>query len=164
MRRPGRVEDDDLELFPDWSAEFTRPPQVRTTVPWYRNLRVLSLLVAVAAVALVISTVLLLMLDRSADFRTGPRISTPRPQTPTSATAAVPSPDPPDTAGTPTTPGPDTPVSSESEPSSEAESGREAPAPDRPTARPDPDQDSDGPRTNVTRAPMSFTPAPAPRR
>lgn len=145
---------DDWDRFP---AEAEQPP----STPWYRNPRLLFGLIAVAAAALVVATVLLITGKQSGEIQTTPQLSTrTTPATPSarstprapseteSSTTESPSPDAeaslPDEFPTPLEPEqPEQPVQSE------------APAPS-PAASPTRSQS--GPRINVTRTPMSFTP------
>lgn len=153
--------DADEDLFPSWFDEWTEPPPP-VPVPWFRNIRVLATLIGIAIVALLISTALLLTLRSPGDFPTGPRITTattppgsrPSPTSADSSTAV---------STTPTT----TASSAPSETAATEEPPPEGPGPE-PLAPPSRSAargsgDDDGPRINVTRSPMSFTPTSAPR-
>lgn len=150
----------DDDLFPEWFDEWT-PPTPEEPLPWYRNTRVLTTLIILAFVALLLSTVLLLTLRSPGDFPTGPRITTATtsPAPPNSA----PPPTPASRTGTSTTPTTTAPVETAppDAPPADPPAAEPVAPPPRP-ARGGSDED-DGPRINVTRSPMSFTPNAVPR-
>ena len=147
------------DLFPGWARYWNEAPAAPPKPPWYRNSRVLLTMIAVAAAALVVATVLLLILDGPGFNQTEPLRSISPPTTAEAIPAT-------ETAGA--TPLPTT--ASETAPETAAETAAaEGPAasaeqPPPPTAPRSAGSDrSDGPRINVTRTPMSFTPAPVAR-
>ena len=135
------------------AARPTTPPRVLR--PWYRDPRWLFGLIALAAAALIVATVLLITGRRSGEIPTAPELTT---RTPSSATSA-PSPrsTPPGPSVSPTT----TPTSAAS--TTEQPSAVDIPAAVPPMASaaeppPEPTASRAGPRINVTRTPMSFSP------
>ena len=143
------------DLFPGWAAYRSEAPAAPPKPPWYRNTRVLVAIITAAAAALVMAGAALVALGSPALGSPGftpirpmgeiaPRTSTPLipavPQTAADVTSEAES-----TAAPKLVPGP---AESATPPDLPA---REAPAPDS--------NRSDGPRTNVTRTPMSFAPA-----
>ena len=127
--------------------------------PWFRDPRWLFGLIGLAAAALVVATVLLLTGRGSGEIPTAPELTTRTP----AGTTSVPSPRtaPPSASASPTTsasasssseePGPvDIP-----EPAQPAPSATEAPSE---SAAANQSKSPAGPRINVTRTPMSFSP------
>lgn len=139
------------DLFPGWAAYWNEAPAAPPKPPWYRNTRVLVAIITAAAAALVMAGAALVALG-SPGFtparpmgEIAPRTSTPVipatvPRTAADVTSGTETADPPKPV-----PGP---AESAAPPDLPA---RAAPAPDS--------RRSDGPRINVTRTPMSFTPA-----
>ncbi len=147
--------------FDEWDGYLTpRPtPPSRVSRPWYRDPRWLFGLIALAAAALVVATVLLVTGRVSGEIPTAPELTT---RTPSSATSA-PSPRsaPPRQSESPTT------TSTSAASTTEEPSAVDNPAADPPTAsgaetapQPTASQSAKpaGPRINVTRTPMSFSP------
>lgn len=138
------------DLRPGWARYWNEAPTAPPKPPWYRNPRVLLAVITVAAAALVVAAALLVTLSK-ADFNQTKQLISINPA-PT-ATATFPA----ETASA--IPAPTTAPEQESEPTP-----AESPVPSADTPPPppvprsvDPDH-SDGPRINVTRTPMSFTP------
>lgn len=147
---------DDWETYP---AERHRPQPPAT--PWFRNPRLLFGLIATAAAALVVATVLLITGKQSGEIPTTPQLST-------RSTAATPSersaPSSPSESTSPT------PSSASSSAESSDTATEEVPAPVDPPQQaeappvPPPapatgqSRSPAGPKINVTRTPMSFTP------
>ncbi len=132
------------------------PPQVSR--PWYRDPRWLFALIALAAAALVVATVLLVTGRNSGEIPTAPALTTRTPASSTSTPSprnAIPS---ASTSAPSTTPASSTPEEANAvdipapvEVTATAEPPAEAPAPSQ-------SQSPAGPRINVTRTPMSFSP------
>jgi cytoskeletal protein RodZ len=154
------VVDDAWDSYPadDWNTYPVAGPVQPAKAPWFRNPSLLFGLIAMAAAALVVATVLLITGKQSGEIPTTPDLST-------RATPSVRS-----TPRAPSGPAPSTPESS-STPETSTESAEEtaAPAepeqPAEPPAAPLPPSPSAsqskspaGPKINVTRTPMSFTP------
>ena len=139
------------DLFPGWARYWNEAPTAPPKPPWYRNSRVLLAMITVAAAALVVSSVLLVTLDgagfnqtkqlRSINPGTSAAVTT-APQT-VSATTQAPIPSPASESASESITAPEPSASAEPRPL----------APGTPNLNP-----SDGPRINVTRNPMSFTP------
>jgi hypothetical protein len=134
------------DLRPGWARYWNEAPTATPKPPWYRNPRVLLAMIVVAGAVLVATTALLLTLS-SGDFNQTRQLRSinPTPTVPVSSAA--------ETAGA--SPSPSVPSESVSElaPAPDASAEPPPPAPRTPDANP-----SDGPRINVTRTPMSFTP------
>ena len=144
----GQYEDPYADTYVRWPE--TEPPIRR---PWHRNPVILLGLIAAASVPLSVAAVLLLTGDDANDR--------PMKLTPAIRTTAVVI--PPSESGSETTTAESTPQTSAEE-TTATESAEEipaapteAPAP-LPSARGGDSDESDGPRINVTRSPMSFTP------
>lgn len=128
---------------------------------WYRDPRVLVGLIVAALAVLVVASVVLLASGQLGEPTDGTDM-TLRPTIRTSSIIAPPSSSPPAS----TSQSPATPSTSATPPTSETSSGEPPvgaePAPAQPepaTAEPPVARDTqEGPRTNVTRNPMSFTP------
>lgn len=147
------------DLFPGWARYWNEAPAAPPKPPWYHNSRVLLTMIAVAAAALVVATVLLLILDSPGFNQTEPLRSISPPTTaeaiPATETAA-PTPLPATASETAPETAPETAAAADP-----AASAEQSPPP---TAQRSAGSDrSDGPRINVTRTPMSFTPAPVAR-
>ena len=138
------------DLFPGWARYWNEVPTAPPKPPWYRNSRVLLLIVTAAAAVLVVASVLLVTLD-GAGFNQTKQLGSIRPATSAAVTTA-----PQSASATPIpTPTP-SPVSEQgSAPAPAPSASAEPPPPATRTADANP---SDGPRINVTRTPMSFTP------
>lgn len=153
----GYLDADGSYLGDEWTA-ISRPPAPAPSTPWFRNPALLFGLIAVAAAALVVASVLLITGRQSGEIPTAPHLSTRA--TPSSAverSTAQQSSEPSATATS-------SPV--ESSPSEAVESV-EPGAPQQPAqpaapAAPPPAAEQTriptGPNLNVTRTPMSFTP------
>jgi hypothetical protein len=153
-------DDLDWDSYPidDWAAypvEDRQPPPA----PWYRNPRLLFGLIAVAAAALVVATVLLITGRKSGEIPSTPQLSirtTPTTPSERSSSRA------PSESSTPAS----SPASAESSPVGTDESPPAAepaqPAEDSAAPVPSPaggqGKKPAGPKINVTRTPMSFTP------
>lgn len=138
------------DLRPGWARYWNEAPTAPPRPPWYRNPRVLLAVITVAAAALVVAAVLLVTLS-NANFNQTTQLRSINPVPAATATR------PAETASA--IPAPTTAREQESEPSpaeSPVPSADAPPPPPAPRAV-DPDH-SDGPRINVTRTPMSFTP------
>ena len=128
--------------------------------PWYRNPRLLFGLIAVAAAAIVVATVLLITGRESGEIPTTPQLSIrTTPATPSErSTPRAPS----ESSSAPAS----SSLSAESSPASTDESPApaEPPQPAEPSAAPAPSPTAGqstspaGPKINVTRTPMSFAP------
>jgi hypothetical protein len=145
----------------EWDGYAAAPRSTaapRASRPWYRDPRWLFGLIALAAAALVVATVLLVTGRGSGEIPTAPELTTRTPAVP----SGTPRPEPrvPESASPTTT----TSASSTSEQSSPVDSpAPEQPAvslPEVPEAPPavSPTKSQAGPRINVTRTPMSFSP------
>lgn len=146
----------------DWDGAPTRrttPPAV--SHPWYRDPRWLFGLIALAAVALVVATVLLVTGRDSGEIPTTPELTTRTPASSTSAPTPRSSARSPSTSASESTASTSAPASSTAEetgavdvapPVEPTASATEPPAPPAPSHSPA------GPRINVTRNPMSFSP------
>jgi len=146
--------DDDVVDEP-WDGYPVADPVQPATAPWFRNPRLLFGLIAVAAAALVVATVLLISGKQSGEIPTTPELDT-------RATPSARS-----TPRAPSRPAPSTPVSSSPTPEPSSRSAEETAAPaepeqpaEPPPASPtaSPSKSPAGPKLNVTRTPMSFTP------
>lgn len=128
----------------------TEPPIRR---PWHRNPIILLGLIAAASVPLSVAAVLLLTEDRDADVATKLK-----PTIRTTAVVLPPSESASQTSAAESTPQTSAVETTATESAEEiAVAPTEAPAP-LPSARGGESDESDGPRINVTRSPMSFTP------
>jgi hypothetical protein len=128
----------------------TEPPIRR---PWHRNPLILLGLIAAASVPLSVAAVLLLTDDRDADVATKlkPTIRTTAVMLPPSESASQ-------TSAAESTPQTSAEETTATESAAEIPAATiEVPAP-LPSARGGETDESDGPRINVTRSPMSFTP------
>jgi cytoskeletal protein RodZ len=159
---PGDTFDEaDWDSYPidDWAdppVEQHQPP----APPWYRNPRLLFGLIAVAAAALVVATVLLITGRESGEIPTTPQLSVRTTPTTPSERSTPPAPSESSSA----------PVSASDGAESAPADAEEAPAPAEPaqpaeaSAAPAPaptavqGKSPAGPKINVTRTPMSFTP------
>jgi hypothetical protein len=137
------------DLFPGWARYWNEAPAAPPKPPWYRNARVLLVMIAVAAAVLVVASVLLVTLD-GADFNQTRQLRSISPATSAPATTAL------QTASATPLPTPSPVTELQSAPTTAPDASAEPPPPPAPR-RPDTNP-SDGPRINVTRAPMSFTP------
>ena len=160
------LQDQELSVWPidgSWDDYPIAPAEKTVAVPWYRRPRLLLALIAVAAAALVVAAALLVTGDFSGDIPAGPQLDTRTAATasPTSAPPGSGSADTGSTGSVTSTSGPSTPSSSaEAPPSPEVTLESPQPAPPPPPVPP-PTADGrqkEGPRINVTRTPMSFTP------
>lgn len=159
--RPADWDWEDSDQGWHWADDPSQQPAQSAAPPWYRGPKLLLPLIGLAAAALVVSTALLvggrfsgeIPTSRQLDNRTA--TATPR----TSAPAAA------EPRPVTTTPPPESPTSS-AEPVPGLQQLPEPappPAPPAPPAAPAPKR-SEGPRINVTRTPMSFTPSISPGR
>jgi len=136
------------DLFPGWARYWNEAPIAPPKPPWYRNSRVLLALITAAAAVLVVASVLLVTLD-GAGFNQTKQLRSISPATTAPATTA-----PPTASATPIpTPSPVSELQSAPAPAPSVSAEPPPPAPRAQDANP-----SDGPRINVTRTPMSFTP------
>ena len=139
----------------------TPPPRVHPT--WSRDPRWLFVLIGLAAAALVVATVLLVTGREAGENPTEPELGGTR--TPASTTSS-PSPSSAPSSPPPSASSSTTPTSASS--TFEEPGAVDVPAPVRPTASiaelpaepgaESPNKGSSGPRINVTRTPMSFSP------
>lgn len=154
----------DWDTFPvdewDWDGPPADVVPPAKTPPWFRNPRLLFALIALAAAALVVATVLLITGRQSGEIPTTSQLTTA--VTPTS----------PSVRSTPRAPKPATASTAPPSPSPEPAypSVEEAPVPVEqqpvPSAAPEPSPSPSatqsrspaGPKINVTRNPMSFAP------
>ena len=136
------------DLFPGWARYWNEAPTAPPKPPWYRNSQVLLAMITAAAAVLVVASVLLVTLD-GAGFNQTKQLRSISPATSAAVTTA------PHSASATPIPTP-SPVSiQESAPAPAPSASAELPPPSPRTADANP---SDGPRINVTRTPMSFTP------
>jgi hypothetical protein len=136
------------DLFPGWARYWNETPTAPPKPPWYRNTRVLLVIVTAAAAVLVVASVLLVTLD-GAGFNQTRQLRSISPATTAAVTTA-----PPSASATPLpTPSPVSEEESAPAPAPSLSAEPPPPAPRAPDVNP-----SDGPRINVTRTPMSFTP------
>lgn len=156
--------DESLDEWEGYVAAARRTPPPPNSRPWFRDPRWLFGLIALAAAALVVATVLLVTGRGSGEIPTAPELSTRT----ASNTTGAPSPrsaPPQESAPESTSSSSTTPTSATTtaeEPSAveipasvqPSESAAEAP-PEPPSSR---NQSPAGPRINVTRTPMSFSP------
>ena len=140
------------DLRPGWARYWNEAPVAAPKPPWYRNSRVLLAVITVAAAALVVAAVLLVTLSK-ADFNQTKQLRSINPVPTATATR------PAEIAGA--TPALTTAPEQESEltPAASPVPSADAPPP-LPVPRSVDPNHSDGPRINVTRTPMSFTPGP----
>ncbi len=142
------------DAYDDAYVRWAEPePAVRR--PWHRNPIFLLGLIAAASVALAVAAVLLLTSDRAENSpaKLKPTIRTTAVVIPPSASASETS-----AAETTTDTSAEATTSETESPESEIPAATaESPAP-MPSARDSGSEESDGPRINVTRSPMSFTP------
>jgi hypothetical protein len=138
------------DLRPGWARYWNEAPTAPPNPPWYRNPRVLLAVITVAAAALVVAAVLLVTLSK-ADFNQTKQLRSinPAPTETETRPAEIASSTP-----LPTT-APD--QNSELTPAEVPVPSVDAPPPPPVPRSVDPNH-SDGPRINVTRTPMSFTP------
>jgi len=136
------------DLRPGWARYWNEAPVAPPKPPWYRNPRVLLAVITAAAAALVVAAALLVTLSK-ADFNQTKQLISINPAPTATRPAEI--------AGA--TPSPSTATEQESEPTP---ADSPAPSADAPPPAPVPrsvdSNHSDGPRINVTRTPMSFTP------
>jgi len=136
------------DLFPGWARYWNGAPTAPPKPPWYRNSRVLLAMIIVAAAVLVVASVLLVTLDGAGFNQTG-QLRSINPATSAPATTA------PQSASATTQPTPSTVSELQTATATAPDASAEPPPPAPRT----PDANlSDGPRINVTRSPMSFTP------
>lgn len=135
----------------------TPPAPHRTAPPWYRSPRLLLVLIGLAAAVLVVATALLMTGRQSGEIPATPRLE--------SRTSAELSPTPASATQTRTPTSTTAPSTTEqsTEESTEPEVTAEPaePLPPAPASAAPPASQSrspEGPRINVTRTPMSFTP------
>ncbi|MEI6251933.1 MAG: hypothetical protein WCP30_03930 [Mycobacteriaceae bacterium] len=143
---------DDWDTYP---VDQAQPP----AAPWSRNPRLLFGLIAVAAAALVVATVLLITGRQSGEIPTAPQLSTrTTPNTP----SAPSSPRPPSEPASSTPPSSSPSAESSAAGSEESLAPAEPEQPAEPAVAPPPSPTAShspaGPKINVTRTPMSFTP------
>jgi predicted lipid-binding transport protein (Tim44 family) len=141
------------DLRPGWARYWSEAPAAPPKPPWYRNSQVLLAMITAAAATLVAATALLVTLS-SADFNQTRQLRSinPAPLAPASEAAPIAAP-----------PSPEAQAETEAEPPAAADPTASADAPPPPPApRVVNSNNSDGPRMNVTRAPMSFTPGQIP--
>jgi hypothetical protein len=136
------------DLFPGWARYWNETPTAPPKPPWYRNSHVLLAMIAVAAAVLVVASVLLVTLD-GAGFNQTRQLRSISPATSAAVTTA------PQTASATPLPTPSPASELQSAPAPEPSVSAEPPPP---TPRTPDANASDGPRINVTRTPMSFTP------
>ena len=163
------IDDDDVRFGWDWDWDwddhrFDRAPEP-SGPPWYRSPRPLLALIAGAAATLVVAVALVITGTGEIPTRPALGIKTIPTSAPglSRATPVTEAPAPPSSSDEPPPTG-----ATEPAPDDAAEAAGAAPpvAPSDPPAPPPVDSpapipagtDSDGPRTNVTRSPMSFTP------
>jgi len=136
------------DLFPGWARYWNETPTAPPKPPWYRNSRVLLAMITVAAAVLVVASVLLVTLD-GAGFNQTRQLRSISPATTAAVTTATRT-----ASATPLpTPSPASEQESAPAPAPSASAEPQTPAARTPAANP-----SEGPRINVTRTPMSFTP------
>lgn len=146
----------DEATWDDYPSQTMPTPQ-RKAPPWYRSPRLLLVLIGLAAAVLVVATALLVTGRQSGEIPATPRLesrtSAEVSPTPTSAT---PSSTPTSATATSTT---EQSTEESTEPEVTAEPV-ESPPPGPASAAPPASQSRspEGPRINVTRTPMSFTP------
>jgi len=138
------------DLRPGWARYWNEAPTAPPKPPWYRNPRVLLTVITVAAAALVVAAVLLVTLSK-ADFNQTRQLRSIDPVPTATATrqaeiaSAAPAPTAAPAQESEVTPA-ESPVPSADAPPPPAVPRSVVPS------------HSDGPRINVTRTPMSFTP------
>lgn len=151
----------DWDSYPveDWGTYPADPPPPPGP-PWFRNPRLLFGLIAAAAACLVVATVLLITGKDSGEIPTSRHLSTrPAPETPSERSA----PRPPGRSSS-ATPSSSSSAESSSSPAEEAPPPAEPQQPAESAAPPPPAPEAGqnkspaGPKINVTRTPMSFTP------
>lgn len=146
----------------DWDAYPAELPHPRPpATPWFRNPRLLFGLIATAAAALVVATVLLITGKQSGEIPTTPQLSTrstaatpserSAPRSPSASASSTPS-SASTSAESPDTVIEEVPAPVEPPPPAEAPPGPPPPVATGQNTSPE------GPRINVTRTPMSFTP------
>jgi len=142
------------DLLPGWTRYWNEAPAAPPKPPWYRNSRVLLAMITAAAATLVVATALLVTLS-SADFNQTRQLRSINPAAPIAPAT--------ETAPIAAPPSPEAQAETEAEPPAAADPNASADAPPPPPApRLVDSNNSDGPRMNVTRAPMSFTPGQIP--
>lgn len=154
--------DPDSESEWDWDS-IPVQPSPPPSPPWFRSPRLLLALIGLAAAMLVVATALLVGGRFGGQIPTSPQLNI-RTGAPSPSSTANPAPrepsrttTPPSTSASPTTSAPvetppDQPVAPEP-----AESAPPPPPAEQPAA--EAPKRSNGPRINVTRTPMSFTPS-----
>lgn len=144
-----------------WTAVPAQPARAPSP-PWFRNPRLLFGLIAVAAAALVVASVLLITGRESGEIPTTAQLHTrATPSSPVERSRPRPSSEPAPATATSPTPSSEA-SSSEAEPTAEpAATERPAIAPSASAAPPPAEQapNLSGPNLNVTRTPMSFSPS-----
>jgi hypothetical protein len=169
--------DESLDELDDWDGSYLpaarRPQPPRDSRPLYRDPRWLFLLIALAAAALVVATVLLVTGRGSGEIPTAPGLGTRTPANTTSAPSPSGAPPSPSqsaesaSASSSSTPASPTSSPSSTTPASEEPAAVDVPEQQQPTAsaaEPPPppaasqNRSPSGPRINVTRTPMSFSP------
>ena len=158
----GHLVDDAWDGYPsdDWDTYPVIEPLQPAKAPWFRNPRLLFGLIAIAAAALVVATVLLITGKQSGEIPT-----TPDPGSIATTSARS-------TPRAPSKPAPSTPVSSSPSAETSSPSAEETATPAEPEQPAEPPADPlppspttrqskspAGPKINVTRTPMSFAPA-----
>jgi hypothetical protein len=147
----------------EWDSYPVPPAPQKVSPPWYRSPGLLLALIGAAAAVLVVATALLVGGRFGGDIPTSPQLNT-RTATPSPSAAPQPPPAQRRTSTGPSTTESTTP-SATAEPPPVVEQPAEPPPP--PPAEPPAVErapaDSDGPRINVTRTPMSFSPGTSAR-
>lgn len=165
-RHPADWNWDDPDDDWDWAQTRAQPATQAASPPWYRGPKLLLGLIGLAAAALVVATALLVGGRFSGEIPTSRQLNT-RTATATARTSAPTPTESQRTSSSESTAESSTESSStessSTEPSLSPEQNPEPVAPPPPAASeppapaPAPKRD-EGPRTNVTRTPMSFTP------
>jgi hypothetical protein len=152
---------DDGYLQDEWAA-VPPAPAPAPSAPWFRNPRLLFGLIAVAAAALVVASVLLITSRQSGEIPTTAQLTTrATPSGPAERSNPQPSSEPASASATSSSSSSEA-SSSESVQTAEPEApARQAVVPSATAAPPAPEQTISpaGPNLNVTRTPMSFSPS-----
>jgi hypothetical protein len=143
----------------EWNTTHpAQPEQEPPSAPWFANPRLLFGLIAMAAAVLVVATVLLITGKDSGEIPTAPQLSTKStPET----TGGHSVPRPPSESASSTSASVSTSAESSSapaEPAAPAEPEQPAASPSAPPPSAGQSKSPAGPKVNVTRTPMSFTP------
>lgn len=151
---------DEWDGYPDeYWAGYTAEPPTPPGPAWFHNPRLLFGLIGVAAAALVVASVLLITGKDSGEIPTARHLSTrTAPATPSERSTPPPAEPPSSTASSSPSAETSSPVPEDAPLPEESQQPAESAAPPPPAPETGLNKSGAGPKINVTRTPMSFTP------